>query len=118
MATGSAPRERSRRSATGSGVPADGGQRAQLTHAQRARILASATQIVAELGYVGLTVSEIVVRARISRRTFYELFADREQCFLAAFDAALTSVAAPVLAAYEESGRPASAGPSSLRAGS
>ncbi len=80
------------------------GARVELGEIQRSRIIAAATEVVAELGYGGLTVAEIIARARISRRTFYELFADREECFLAAFDAALARVAEPVLAAYAESG--------------
>jgi AcrR family transcriptional regulator len=93
------PRRRSARARRGSGDDG-GGPRAQLAEIQRARILAAATQAVAELGYAGLTVSEVISRARISRRTFYEFFADREECFLAAFDVALARVAEPVLAAY------------------
>jgi AcrR family transcriptional regulator len=76
----------------------------ELGDIQRARIVAGATEVVAELGYVGLTVAEVIIRARISRRTFYEIFDDREECFLAAFDAALARVAEPVLAAHAREG--------------
>jgi AcrR family transcriptional regulator len=79
-----------------------GSPRAQLAEVQRARIVAAATQAVSELGYGGLTVSEVVARARISRRTFYEFFGDRDECFLAAFDGALARIAEPVLAAYRD----------------
>ena len=78
--------------------------RQQLVEVQRARIVAAATEAVGELGYGGLTVAEVIGRARISRRTFYEIFGDREECFLAAFDAALARVAEPVLAAYAGEG--------------
>jgi AcrR family transcriptional regulator len=44
---------------------------------------------VEELGYPGTTVRDVLERAGMSRRTFYELFANREECFLAAYDAAL-----------------------------
>jgi AcrR family transcriptional regulator len=83
----------------------------QVTHDEvigdlrRGRIVAGAIEVVAELGYAGLTVSEVVDRIKISRRTFYELFADRDACFLAAFDAALARAAEPVLAAYAPPGR-------------
>lgn len=93
-ATGWTGTSRRRRTAPASG---HGG----LQEVQRARILAGATEVVGELGYEGLTVTEIVKRTRISRRTFYEVFAGREQCFLAAFDAALARVSAPTIAAYE-----------------
>ncbi len=42
----------------------------------------------------------MVERAAVSRRTFYELFDDREDCILAAFEDALARVAARVLPAY------------------
>jgi AcrR family transcriptional regulator len=95
---------RARRRAGGSVKAAVGGAREELGEIQRARIVAGATEAVAELGYAGLTVAEAIARAKISRRTFYELFEDREECFLAAFDAALVRVAEPVLAAYTPPG--------------
>jgi AcrR family transcriptional regulator len=71
---------------------------------QRARILAAMVEVSAERGAVNVSVAHIVERAGVSRRTFYELFADREQCFLAAFDQALERVAAVVAPAYEHGG--------------
>jgi AcrR family transcriptional regulator len=53
---------------------------------QRARILAAAAQVLGADGYGGLSPARIVDRARVSRRTFYELFENREDCFLALFD--------------------------------
>jgi AcrR family transcriptional regulator len=93
---------RTPRSAIASATPAGAGPRVELSEIQRARIVAAAIEVVAEAGYARLTVAEIITRAKISRRTFYEIFADREQCFLAAFDAALARVAKPVLVAYAE----------------
>lgn len=56
---------------------------------QRSRMLAAAAEAVAERGYAHLTVAEIIGRARVSRKTFYEVFEDRETCFLAVFERAL-----------------------------
>jgi AcrR family transcriptional regulator len=50
---------------------------------QRVRILRAAAVAVDEHGYGAVTVAHITARAKISRRTFYELFVDREQCLLA-----------------------------------
>lgn len=86
------------------GIPTGERSRPPLVEIQRARIVAGATEVVAELGYGGLTVAEVIVRAKISRRTFYEIFEDREECFLAAFDAALACVAEPVVTAYRGEG--------------
>ncbi len=53
---------------------------------QRSRLLAAAVVMVSELGWSGATVARITARARVSRRTFYDLFANREDCLLAVLD--------------------------------
>jgi AcrR family transcriptional regulator/DNA-binding MarR family transcriptional regulator len=53
---------------------------------QRARLLSAAVPVVDELGWSGVTVTDIAARARVSRRTFYDLFANREDCLLAVLD--------------------------------
>jgi AcrR family transcriptional regulator len=55
---------------------------------QRERMLAAMLVTVNELGYRTLTVQDVLSRAGVSRPTFYEQFEDKEDCFLAAFDAA------------------------------
>lgn len=57
---------------------------------QRARMLDAMTRAVAEKGYAAATVSDVVAGARVSRRTFYEQFDDKEDCFLAAYDLGAT----------------------------
>jgi AcrR family transcriptional regulator len=52
----------------------------------RRRALAAMAEAVGERGYPETTVRDVLQRARMSRRTFYELFDNREQCFLAAYD--------------------------------
>jgi AcrR family transcriptional regulator/DNA-binding MarR family transcriptional regulator len=56
---------------------------------QRARLLAAAVEVVGAHGYGGLSVARVTGRARVSRRTFYDLFDDREDCFLAIFEEAV-----------------------------
>ena len=51
---------------------------------QRERLLRSVIAAVSEAGYPGVTVADIVRRARVSRAAFYAHFADKEDCFLAA----------------------------------
>jgi AcrR family transcriptional regulator len=71
---------------------------------QRARILSAMASVVSEHGLPSASVSSVVSRAGVSRRTFYELFADREECFLATFDQALSVAGAAVLPEYERPG--------------
>jgi AcrR family transcriptional regulator len=53
------------------------------------RMLAAAAQVVDDYGYGGMSVARVTTRAGVSRRTFYDLFDDREDCFLALFDEAV-----------------------------
>jgi AcrR family transcriptional regulator/DNA-binding MarR family transcriptional regulator len=71
---------------------------------QRSRILSAMAEVVCEQGLAAATVANVVARAGVSRRTFYELFSDREECFLAAFDHAAGLVSGRVLAEYERPG--------------
>lgn len=43
-------------------------------------------------GYPALTVGDVISRARVSRRVFYELFEDKEACFLAAWKVVATHI--------------------------
>jgi AcrR family transcriptional regulator len=66
---------------------------------QRRRILAAMVQCVAERGYNETTVVAVITAASVSRQTFYELFTDKEECFLAAYDAVVARVDRVVLEA-------------------
>jgi AcrR family transcriptional regulator len=50
------------------------------------------------------TISHVVARSGVSRRTFYEIFEDREDCFLAASADAVLRIAAMVVPVYETGG--------------
>ena len=53
---------------------------------QRGRMLEAMVKTVAQKGYGETTLAHVVAKAGVSRRTFYEQFRDKEECFLAAFD--------------------------------
>jgi AcrR family transcriptional regulator len=78
--------------------------RAQVVEIQRARILGALVEVVLELGAGSVSVADVVSRSGVSRRTFYEIFSDREDCFLAAFDDAVARVAGVVVHAFEGEG--------------
>lgn len=71
---------------------------------QRERLLAAMLRASAELGYRGTNVQEVIERAGVSRPTFYEHFANKEDCFLAAFDASAARLRQRVGAAAEKGG--------------
>jgi AcrR family transcriptional regulator len=67
---------------------------------QRDRILDAVAEEVASNGYMAVTVGEVIARARVSRKTFYDLFRDKADCFLAAFDAAIETLLGQVRAVF------------------
>ena len=68
--------------------------RLQVSEIQRSRLFAATVAVVDRYGYSDATVSHITQCARISRRTFYELFENREECLAAMFEHAIELVAA------------------------
>jgi len=59
---------------------------------QRARMLEAMVQAVAEKGYARVSVADVIDGAGVSRKTFYEQFANKEECFLAAYDAGVDAL--------------------------
>ena len=67
--------------------------RETVVSSQRERLLLAMADAVAERGYAKTTVADVLQRARVSRETFYEQFANKEECFLAAYEAGAGIVA-------------------------
>jgi AcrR family transcriptional regulator len=74
----------------------------QVVEIQRSRMLAAAAQAVEELGYTRATVAHITRRAKVSRRTFYELFRNREECLMAALEDVVARIRRDLAAAELE----------------
>jgi AcrR family transcriptional regulator len=82
-------------------------KRSEVEQAQRERLIAAMTHVSATFGYEEATVERVLAEAGVSRRTFYELFDDREDCFLAAYDEAMGRALRVVADAYlDEEGSP------------
>lgn len=75
---------------------------------QRARLISSMIETVAELGYGGATVARVTKPAKVSRRTFYETFSNREDCYRAAYEASFEYLRNQALAAAAEEDWPGS----------
>jgi len=69
---------------------------------QRARMLDGMARAVAAKGYARVTVADVVGLAGVSRRTFYEQFTDKEDCFLAAYQTGGEFLGADIVAAIAE----------------
>jgi AcrR family transcriptional regulator len=68
---------------------------------QRERLIAGLTQALYEVGYQKTTVSIIGRRAAVSKSDFYKHFESKDDCFIAAYDAAVERIRGHLLAACE-----------------
>jgi AcrR family transcriptional regulator len=73
--------------------------RADVLESQRSRLIRAMLDQVAERGYPATTVGDVVTAARCSRNAFYELFEDKEACYIAAADEAGAEMLAALMAA-------------------
>ncbi|WP_156756031.1 TetR/AcrR family transcriptional regulator [Actinokineospora pegani] len=64
----------------------------QVRASQRGRLLRAALWTAANKGYPEMTIGDLVERASVSRRTFYEHFTGKLDCFLAAIDYGVADV--------------------------
>lgn len=69
---------------------------------QRERLIAGLAEAVAENGYAGTTIAHITRHAAVSRRTFYEHFNSKDECFTAAYDMVMTELNQRVGEAFEQ----------------
>lgn len=76
--------------------------RDEVARSQRIRLMAAFTELMAAHGYAGVRIGELVDRAGVSRATFYEHFADKEACLLAAYEHFATQVITALTPAIDE----------------
>ncbi len=69
---------------------------------QRERLIAGLAEAVAENGYAGTTIAHITRHAAVSRRTFYEHFNSKDDCFVAAYETVMTELHRRVKEAFEQ----------------
>jgi AcrR family transcriptional regulator len=75
-----------------------------VVHNQRERLIAGLAEAIAENGYSGTTIAHITRHAAVSRRTFYEHFSSKDECFVAAYDTVMAELRQRVSAAFEGAG--------------
>lgn len=86
--------------------------REEVAASQRGRLLVGIVDAASEKGFPNVTITDVVANAGVSRKTFYDHFDDKVDCFLAAYDAGveiLLGRVAQAFAAHEP-------GPEQLRA--
>lgn len=80
----------------------DASPRGRVLAMQRRRMIEGLVETIEDRGWPHVTVGAIVGRAGVSRKTFYELFADRESCLLAAFEETVERARDLVVVAFAE----------------
>jgi AcrR family transcriptional regulator len=75
----------------------------QVESSQRSRVLAAMRELVATHGYRDVSVAAVLRHAGVSRKTFYELYAGKEECFVAVYEGEMERLLAPVMQAFEGS---------------
>jgi AcrR family transcriptional regulator len=73
----------------------------QVASSQRERVLAAMRDLVAASGYRDVAVAAVLRHAGVSRKTFYELYSGKEECFVAVYGDEMERLLAPVLRAFE-----------------
>ena len=123
--SGSAPEEAPRRShkPTGTDHRRTQGQRAPrrlgqipggrhglapeaVAESQRARLLAGMAEAVGKRGYAETSIADVISRAGVSRKTFYEQFDGKDECFAVAYGEAMDRLLELTLSAFEAEGPP------------
>ena len=70
----------------------------------RARIVAAMRELACEQGYHAVSATTLIIKARVSSKTFYENFAGTDDCFVAAYDEATAEIEAAMRPAYMRPG--------------
>jgi AcrR family transcriptional regulator len=73
---------------------------------QRERLQTALIELIAERGYQAVRILDLTKLARVSRPTFYSLYVDKEELFLAAYDEIAKRTANTIMTAYETQGSP------------
>jgi AcrR family transcriptional regulator len=60
--------------------------REEVHDAQRMRLMIAFTELLADRGYASVRIGDIAARAGVSSQSFYDVFANKEDCALAAYD--------------------------------
>ncbi len=77
-------------------------ERDEVARNQRARLYGAMIESISQRGYQSTTVAHVIGLAGVSRRAFYELFANKEECFLATYDIVVARARKRVLDAWQQ----------------
>lgn len=77
-----------------------------VAQSQRERILSGMTAAVAERGYQATNIADVVARAGVSRKTFYQQFEGKDECFAVAYAEEMERLLKVTMSAFEDDSQP------------
>jgi AcrR family transcriptional regulator len=78
----------------------------EVRRVQRDRMLKAMSEVVARDGYADTTVRKLLAQAGLSRRTYYDLWKDKEDCYLDAYGEIAAQLTARAAASVERGDTP------------
>ncbi len=88
--------------------------REQVTASQRERLIAAMAELAGRDGYADTTVANVLALAGVSRKAFYQHFANKQECFLATYDAVVSEGRSQVTRAYADAKNPSESASSAI----
>lgn len=73
---------------------------------QRERLQTALIELIADRGYQAVRILDLTKLARVSRPTFYSLYADKEELLLAAYDEVVARAGRMIMGAYQSQASP------------
>lgn len=77
-----------------------------VAESQRSRLLAAMAEAVCAQGFAETSISDVIARAGVSRKTFYQQFEGKDECFATAYGLEMDRLCEVALAAFEAEGPP------------
>ncbi len=77
-----------------------------VAESQRARLLAGMAESVSERGYADTSIADVISRAGVSRKTFYQQFEGKDECFAVTYGQEMDRLLEVTLSAFEAEGPP------------
>jgi AcrR family transcriptional regulator len=77
-------------------------ERDEVARNQRTRLYGGMIESVSQRGYHATTVAHVIALAGVSRRAFYELFPNKEECFLSTYDIVIARARKRVIDAWTQ----------------
>jgi AcrR family transcriptional regulator len=79
---------------------------AEVKQIQRERLLKATCEVVSRKGYAAATVRDLLAQSGLSRRTYYDLYTDKEDCYLDAFGEVAKQIEERIGAAFDYADSP------------